>query len=238
MECQRKIKLERASMEISTLLREFGVNPQNTWFNIQPIIHTCDILTKDYDESHDVYHHIEVCKNALAILSSTKIKFSKAEFDQLLRNIIYASLLHDTIDHKYPANLSEKKLLLEIFLKEKIGSAWKEIVWIISNTSYSKEVKSGYPRHDNPIIQLSRTIVADADRIDAVGKSGLKRCFAYSKAINPSATDEELVQMVVDHCHDKLLKLKDNFIVTPHGQKMAEPSHQYLMDFVNNATKK
>ena len=187
----------------------------------------CAKLTEDYDESHNIEHHVNVYKNAIIIY--------KGIYDctkEILPLIIYASLLHDTVDSKYPDGLKNKIEKLDNFLKEKLSDKWTNVKWIIDNISYSKEAKFGYPLHTDPIVQLARDIVSDADKLEAIGEIGLLRCKQYSIAKNPTASKEEITKIVVQHCYDKLLKIKDLYIRTSTGKNLAEALHQIIVDYI------
>ena len=231
-----------------------------TDFAFLPILKTCFDLTSDYDESHNLRHHVSVLTNALEIFSyeylhggqvaeprnlglgccptsQAQVNPARGELKRLRKIIIYASLLHDTIDHKYPTNLEDKNFVLQDFLQEKLGDEWLDVKWVIDNISYTKEVKNGYPQHSDPIVQIARDIVSDADKLEAIGLTGIIRCQQFNKANNPSTSEENIVQIVVEHCNEKLLKLKDNFIKTNHGKLMAVPLHQMIADYVDLDTK-
>ena len=48
----------------------------------------------------------------------------------------------------------------------------------------------------------------------------------------------DVIIHVINHCHEKLLKLKDYFIVTPYVKKLAEPLHQEILDYVDEFSNK
>ena len=211
-------------------------------FALIPILKTCFDLTKDYDESHNLNHHVSVVTNAIEIFSYEYLHGGKIseprDLVKLRKIIIYASLLHDTIDYKYPNNLEEKGKILVEFLREKLADDWIDVKWVIDNISYSKEIKNGYPQHTNFIVQIARDIVSDADKLEAIGSIGITRCKRFNLAMNPLITEEELVQVIVNHGNEKLIKLKDNFIRTTHGKLMAEPLHQIIVDYISLHTQK
>ncbi len=207
---------------------------QVSTYKLKDIISLCMELTAEYDESHDVDHHICVFLNAIEIFKSVENDFDKLEHQFYLELVMYASLLHDTIDHKYPTNLEFKKKSLSDFLMRKLDYSYILVNWIINNISYSSEVKNGYPVHINKDIQLCRDIVSDADKLEAIGSIGIKRCRDFSIATNPGLSDTDIDNLVAEHCHKKLLKLKDNYIRTTKGRELAEPLHQVLVDFVKN----
>jgi hypothetical protein len=63
--------------------------------------------------------------------------------------------------------------------------------------------------------RLIRDIVSNADKIEALGKKDMKRCIEYSKLINQKSNDEQILENVEKHFHEKLNKLvNDGFIRT------------------------
>jgi uncharacterized protein len=223
-------KTSSITQDLSNFLSEHQIEfNQQT---LEGIIKLCAILTNDYDESHDINHHVCVFKNSIIIFKTLEEQFPPRMSSHYLKIIIYVSLLHDTIDHKYPKNLEDKKDILNNFLRKQLEYNYIIVKWIIDNISYSKEVKNGYPHHDNKDIQLCRDIVSDADKLEAIGEIGIKRCRDFSIASNPLFSDDSINKLVVEHCNDKLLKLKDNFIRTAKGKELAQPLHQFLEKFV------
>ena len=55
-------------------------------------------------------------------------------------------------------------------------------------------------------------------KLDAIGYAGIERCRDFSRHIAPNANSEQLEEMVVEHMHDKLLKLNDSYIRTSAGK--------------------
>lgn len=200
--------------------------------DIMNTISLCNELTAEYDESHDVNHHIDVFFHSINIYLDLKHTIENIEL--ILPHILYASLLHDTIDYKYPKDLAQKQKRIEEYLENNMDDKWLDVKWIIDNMSYSKEAKYGYPIHNNNMIQLARDIVSDADKLEAIGEIGIVRCTQFGKVLHPNASNEEILKLVVQHCHDKLLKLKDEYIRTEPGKRMAEPLHNIIVDFVKN----
>lgn len=202
--------------------------------NISDIYNTislCAELTSEYDESHDMNHHIDVFVHTINIYLQLRATIENIEI--ILPHILYAALLHDTIDYKYPKDLEYKQKKVDKFLKNNMGDKWLDVKWIIDNMSYSKEVKNGYPLHSDKMVQLARDIVSDADKLEAIGDIGIIRATQYGKVLRPHASEEEIRKLVVQHCYDKLLKIKDQYIRTAPAKQMAVPCHQILVDFIN-----
>ena len=156
--------------------REFPINYCRN--DLEEIIRLCAELTADYDESHDINHHVNVFKNAVVIFENI---CSKKIIESLnFYVVMYASLLHDTVDYKYKNNLEQKKETLTKFLQRKLFYGWFTVDWIINNISYTKEVINGYPHHVNHTVEVLRDIISDADKLDAIGQIGIDRCRQYN----------------------------------------------------------
>ncbi len=187
----------------------------------------CAELTATYDESHDLNHHLSVDKNVCAILAKETNHLYLTMYTRV------AALLHDVVDHKYPETYETNAAALEGFLTDNFDEEDAcAIRWIIANISYSKEVKSGRPRHSNQLITDARDIVSDADKIEAIGEVGIVRCAAFTRAKNSTLTEKQLIAEVVKHCNEKLLRLRDEFVVTAEGRRLAGPGHAYIEGFV------
>ena len=190
---------------------------------ITDITNMCQALTSDYDESHNLDHHKAVFNDAINIATHfepSEEMTNSPFYRDLIIMVTYASLLHDTIDHKYPDNLEYKRKELFCFIFNNTGILARDIIWIIENISYSKEVKNGYPFHDKLIVQLARDVVSDADKLQAIGKVGLERCRIYEKSINPNGSAEDHEKKVKAHCEEKLLHLH-KYIRTFYGSVKA-----------------
>lgn len=121
----------------------------------------------------------------------------------------------------------------------------------ISAISYSKEKKLGMRWFEKELPGSDwvavRDAVSDADKLEAIGASGLIRSFEYNCCqLHESGKLQELLrsdevkgdanvvrrmvaQNVVEHADEKLLHLKDLFIVTRAGKFLARPRHDEMV---------
>ena len=79
-----------------------------------------------------------------------------------------------------------------------------------------------------------RDIVSDADKLDAIGYAGIERCRDFSKYRAPNASCEEIEENVVEHMHDKLLKLLDQYIRTDSAKTIGQPLQKEMLDYLEN----
>ena len=129
--------------------------------------------------------------------------------------------MHDVFDHKYTTVEEAKDGMakIEAFLttQKYHSSEVATIRLICENISYSKE-KRGALAVLTETDGFLRDIVSDADKLDAIGNAGIERCRDFSRHIAPNADAVELERMVVEHMHDKLLKLNEQYIRTDAGK--------------------
>jgi HD superfamily phosphodiesterase len=177
--------------------------------------------TKGRDESHGYSHMWSVNNNAVYIFTEevpATIRI-KREFD-LVR---ISAWIHDVADHKYNTPIS----VVEEFLETNFPELKSDVLEIIESISYSKEVKHGI--NIKPELLRARNCVSDADKLEALGVVGYYRCIDYTMEKNPSMTTSELIAEVQKHADEKLLRLKDHFIRTATGKRLAEPLHAELV---------
>ena len=89
-------------------------------------------------------------------------------------------------------------------------------------------------RRNANLILFIRDIVADADKLDAIGYAGIERCRDFSKYRAPNASCEEIEENVVEHMHDKLLKLLDQYIRTDSAKMIGQPLQKEMLDYLEN----
>ncbi len=151
-----------------------------------------------------------------------------------------AALLHDLDDYKVGGD--EKNLPLATkFLEEHIpGTSIKErILRIIRQVSFK-----GSHTKDHADTRESKC-VQDADRLDALGATGIARAFAYGGSKNRPVYDPDIKPVchttyseyqnnaspTINHFYEKLLLLKDR-MNTATGKKIAEKRHAFMEEFL------
>ena len=194
---------------------------------------------KNRDKSHDLDHCLKVKKNSLDLCKSMNI----SDYNTLFK-IETASLLHDAWDHKYVNDTSlikkqvRDKLLLIYFSEHDI----KDIFIIIDNVSFSKEIKQ---RNSDTVLisnnlnlkhlQQMRDIVSDADKLEMLGKHGIKRIVLYERHINPKSTIEEYVSKVKHYYSNKIkLLIDENYIKTEHAKFIAIKLINEMDELIDN----
>lgn len=185
---------------------------------------------------HDWKHALRVEKNALAI-SPTSLSKNKM-------NIIKVSCwLHDTIDPKISNTKQVQLEDLDRLLKSANATTnqIKEILYIIQNLSYSKNIDQKQE------LDLLGKIVQDADRLDAIGAIGIARAFYYGGSkkhllydSNPPRAKEEITEKnyrnqesVVNHFYEKLLTL-ENSMNTEKAKKIAKGRTKIMEVFLDD----
>jgi HD superfamily phosphodiesterase len=186
-------------------------------------------ICKDRDETHGRNHMWKISRLSIYIANNEgHIK------KNILEDILIVAWLHDVADHKYCEFTNLEQILENFLIEFDKGKLYKNI---IDRISYSKEVTNGSSDW-NKIIGIEgiiiRNIVSDADKIDALGENGIRRCIEYGFHKYKHATTEEMIQRVKDHAHEKILLLRDKYIKTSIGKKIAEKEHQDTIDILAN----
>lgn len=219
---------------------------ETMWIKLSDFV---KITCKERDASHGHQHMEKVALNSLQIFKELSGQYFLLNWNnhKQLRIIITVAWLHDVADHKYDytGDLEQKvKIVINDFFTKKDD---QNLIWnIINRLSFSKENKA---RLNNQTLdwvdvlgnngKFIRDIVSDADKLEAIGKIGIDRCIMYSKEkyfekYGQEIPKNELIKSVKIHADEKLLRLKDEFIRTKPGKRMAEPLHQEMFDFLNS----
>jgi uncharacterized protein len=188
-----------------------------------------DVSREDEDGAHDLSHIVRVWRNA---------KLIHHEEGGDLEALAAAVLLHDCIQVPKDSPLRSKASLLaanEARLRlEAIGwepSRIDTVAGAIESHSFSAGVAP---------TSIEGRILQDADRLDAIGLSGIARCFYTAGRLgsrlydltDPEAKTRPLddTRNALDHFPKKLLTLVGNF-KTRKGQELAKERHHRLEEF-------
>jgi len=158
------------------------------------------------EPGHDYSHILRVRDLALKIAK-------EAGYAGYLVELI--ALLHDLEDHKLSSKTSIKDFLdtLEISKEDK-----EKILYIIPRISFSK-----YPLVDD--LPLEGKIVADADRLDAIGAIGVARAFSYGGANKRHMYEGN--NSTIKHFEEKLLIL-DQYLYLDASKKLAKQRMKFI----------
>ena len=188
------------------------------------------------DQSHGHYHMKTVATTAKSIVDSDYA--FDPNYLTILMDTITVAWLHDVSDHKYDHDGTLDQQL------DKFGfnnipnfEEIKKIIKLISYSSENKAILAGTPIDYESVLGTHyatvRHIVSDADKLEAIGAVGIKRCVEYTRHVNPSISNDDLCRAVHIHADEKLLRLKDEFIRTSTGKQLAIPLHQEMVDMLS-----
>jgi len=204
--------------------------------------------TQSFDASHDVHHAMAVWEWCKVIGRST---LPPGRWDRWSWVLECSAKLHDVWDHKYrgrPGVVTRKQR--NDFVRDQLGLSPADahmVLLICDNVSWSRQVRGERDYHFRKLSWLDRMlcrhdvweewrvlldIVADADRLEALGETGLLRCRTYQKARDPGLNDDSLDWAVVKHAEEKLLLLYPRYFATRKGREEAKPLHKFLHDWV------
>ena len=192
-------------------------------------------------ESHGVSHALSVRDLSLYIWETVS---SEGELGAMLAQshidgatvVELAAMLHDVCDHKYvdvsrPSGAAALQRMAEFLSSHTASRVEADAVHtIIANVSYSKEKSGKYDPErslEEPLRTL-RDIVSDADKLEAIGATGLHRCIEYSRENDAQLPPLQLITDVAQHCDEKLLLLVPNYIRTEPGRRLGLPRHQLI----------
>jgi uncharacterized protein len=170
---------------------------------------------------HDWWHVAQVRKNALLILEH------ESDADGLVVEL--AALLHDIADSKMHGgdhSVGPKKAGEWLQAQGLDAARTAHICSIIEKQSFS--AKAGkLPTKEGQIVQ-------DADRLEAMGATGIARCFAYGGSKGRLIYDPDMPNGMhsIQHFHDKLLRLKA-LMNTETGKRLAAERHNFMKAFLN-----
>jgi HD superfamily phosphodiesterase len=189
------------------------------------------------DPSHGYEHMHNVAKTTLTIF--LELHQSVEHNLYFAKDCIIVAWLHDVADHKYDHDGKLRQKVIH-FLQQNFEHH-DFLMNIIDRISFSKEdqalkrnIKPDWMKVIGQYGCLIRDIVSDADKLEALGQIGFERCVQFTKHKYLEEHHKEihhvlLKERVLAHAQEKLLRLKDEFIHTSSGKKLAEPLHQDLV---------
>lgn len=192
-----------------------------------------DVLAEDRT-GHDMAHVQRVVMQSERIAAEEKCS---------LFIVKAGAYLHDVIDDKLVADEEEacRKLIdfLESISVE--GEMIRQIVHVITNVSYSKELLKAGDRE----LTIEAKIVQDADRLDALGAIGIIRTAYYGgkkghKIHDPNQSAQRFQtkeayregSTVINHFYEKLLKLQSG-LHTDYAKRVGKKRHDFLLFFLD-----
>lgn len=167
-------------------------------------------LFKGNSGGHDAAHTLRVYRIAMQIAEN------ESACDKEI--VALAALLHDADDRKLfhtEHNENARAFLKENHIAE---DRIEKICDAINSVSFSQN-RARIPD------SIEGRIVQDADRLDAIGATGVARTFAYGGQHGRALSES------VQHFHDKLLLLKD-LMHTETAKTLAERRHAFLESFL------
>ncbi len=177
-----------------------------------------------FDPSHDFKHVQRVFELAKTIESLERKSNPTVRYRSDI--IALASLLHDLGDKKYLSEGEDGETMVEcLLLRLKADKALAlEVQAIVNHVSYSSEIKD--PAKVQRFISKhpELAVVQDADRLDALGATGIARCFAYN------AVKGNSLKAAVAHFAEKLENL-EGMMKTRTGKQMAAIRSKRLREF-------
>jgi uncharacterized protein len=192
--------------------------------------------------SHDFTHAYQVMKNTLMGMKEESLTTFQKEA------VMLAGLLHDADDQKFfPQNHNNENVRHILFDKH------KEFVDLVIEMI---DLVSSSVNGDRMVEDEWKLIPRYADRIEALGIIGIKRCYEYTKTINnpliqpdtEKPTDYDQIweiasnnryigyrgksKSMIDHYYDKLLRLGDFPIKNIQLKEMAASKINIMIKFV------
>ena len=176
------------------------------------------------DPSHDYTHIQRVLELAKVIEARENSSGSTIQYNSDV--ITLASLLHDVGDHKYlPEGQDGKTMVEHLLLRLNADAALAlEVQAIVNHVSYSQEVRNPAKVQAFLTKHPELAIVQDADRLDAIGATGIARFFVYH-AQKGDTLDAAMVSF------PERLENLEKMMKTETGRKMAASRTRRVKEF-------
>ncbi|PYZ98166.1 phosphohydrolase [Alteribacter lacisalsi] len=179
---------------------------------------------------HDWYHTHRVRNTAVSLAEKEDADLFVCEM---------AALLHDVADDKFYDEPERGMQFVQSWLEKENVPKAAQIIKAIETVSF----KGGTNRAPDTI---EGRVVQDADRLDAIGATGIARCFMYAGAHQDPMHVPELPprtnmtekdyrtgkSTAINHFYEKLLTLKER-MQTVTGKRMAQERHAFLETFLD-----
>lgn len=178
-----------------------------------------------HEKVKEALHGRSACHDYQHALHVKQLSLKIAGFydDNNKNEVIATALLHDVWDHKFVADPVEimdvfrDHLRHEGFSEDAIGRIYSNIEMLSWSKGQIPETAEG-------------RIVQDADRITALGATGVMRATTYS-----AQTGQPFV-VTIQHLLHKCLLLKDSMNYG-YSKELAKEGHNYLVDFIKRYQK-
>ena len=196
------------------------------------------------DGSHDWWHIVRVRATALSLAHEENLPTSS------MRTVELAALLHDVRDWKYSGDANAGAEAVRSWLTDH-GHPTDDtatVVEIVSKMGFKEEL-SAEASTSPEVLSPEFKVVQDADRLDAIGALGIARTFCYGGSrgdpmhvpgVSPRVgltkaeymdAGTEHVNTVVNHFHEKLLRLRD-MMKSESGRRRAEGRHAFMLEYL------
>ena len=191
-----------------------------------------------FDGSHDFAHVERVVANARALAAASGAPPATASL------VFRAALLHDMDDKKYGGDeVAQPRARAAMRACGVADGDADRVCACVRGVSFTGEMArvaaaaaaaavgsgggGGAPEGagEDPEVALATAIVQDADRLDAIGATGIARVFCFGGSRSRPLAES------VQHFHDKLLKLK-GLMKTDAGRAAAAARHETMVAFL------
>ena len=158
-----------------------------------------------------------------------------------------AALLHDIADWKFNKNESAGLIVVSDWLEsQKVApDVIQKVIYIIELISFKGEGEN------NKMALLEGQIVQDADRLDAIGATGIARTFAFggwkgNEMYNPGIKPVSNMNFdqykksngtTINHFYEKILKITPSSFYTKTAQKIARQRYDFVVKFLDQFKK-
>ena len=191
------------------------------------------------DASHGLQHmqRVAILTDQLIMNTNDIDDFHGCHPDKVRYLAKLVAWLHDVDDHKYTdgTHIVRDKMMTFLASLDVDTDTIHDIMTTIKYISYSQQIRTWgedepdwstvLPAYMIPV----RHFVSDADKIEALGAEGVKRCLDYSRHKYPEGDDIFHIRHLVTHHKEKLSKIASRYIYTAAGKVIAR-REQELMD--------